>query len=973
MNYQELKELVKKHCHLYYDVNRPEISDQEFDRLYDTLEAFEDAQGWADYDSPTKKVGGTSGKVKHKYKLFSLRKVYDQEDINPSFKIKTPKVDGANISIIYVDGKMVLAMTRGDGEFGEDVTHLVKHIQNVPTTVKSTHKELVINGECVTDNEVTNFRNYVSGALGLDSAEEFKTRNIKFIAHDWLGVDIDYTARMSVVKAMGFNTVFDTEFCSKYPHDGEVYRLDSYKESVELGWTSKYPRFSVALKPRGLLTAIAELQNVVWVVGRTGSVNPVGIVSPITLDGAVITRVTLHNIGIIEEHELALGDIIEIERAGGVIPKFLKVIDRTVEAVTEAADAIADYTKKVWDQNAALVEAKKQAEIAQALANKLKEQKDREAEQLRQIRDEERNTIEDRIKANNDLKGVLDDLEKQSLKLVNSKIHEANLQYKLSGLTSDYAKLIQAQADKEGVLAAIAGQRSEQKANDLALNREYNDMLKSQAQNINELAVNDKKFTTELIFNTLERLKAQKDAFKVEADLTLTRLQDNINLYKVGTQARVDAENEYNLKKQEIDQNIQLKDKEIRDAEIARINELNQIRIGLIRGTEQQATAALQIEYDEKFRLAQGDAEKLILLEQEKQKKLKEIKNAALIAEMQMASDALGSLIALNDSFTANSEKNAKRSFQINKALQLAQATINGVQSVMTVLADPTLVGPARYIAASIAGVTALANINKIAQTKFEPKGESGGGGGLTSNLGSFNQGGGGAPEGLTAQNTVTQLNPDGTIAGQGMNQQGAMKAYVVESESRAVTESQLEASYITVTKKSFKGRAITTLELLTNSTPAFLDELLVQMEYAYAKDTEEFVTTAVQGAGTLNATAQANSATGLLSYVSSAAAAVYSASLGFARNMIVTPEQWANIMSYNDAGRPIYIAANPQNNAGALSPTSLRGNVAGLDLLPVGADLGTPLVVHTQGTGIALRLLGIRCWNLAIGFESRS
>jgi HK97 family phage prohead protease len=151
--------------------------------------------------------------------------------------------------------------------------------------------------------------------------------------------------------------------------------------------------------------------------------------------------------------------------------------------------------------------------------------------------------------------------------------------------------------------------------------------------------------------------------------------------------------------------------------------------------------------------------------------------------------------------------------------------------------------------------------------------------------------------------------------------------------ENAAVTDSQLEASYITVTKKSFKGRAITTLELLTNSTPAFLDELLVQMEYAYAKETEEYVTTAIQGAGTLNATAQANSATGLLSYVSSAAAAVYSASLGFGRNMVVTPEQWANIMSYNDAGRPIYIAANPQNAGGALSPTSLRGNVAGLDL----------------------------------------
>ena len=151
--------------------------------------------------------------------------------------------------------------------------------------------------------------------------------------------------------------------------------------------------------------------------------------------------------------------------------------------------------------------------------------------------------------------------------------------------------------------------------------------------------------------------------------------------------------------------------------------------------------------------------------------------------------------------------------------------------------------------------------------------------------------------------------------------------------ENSPVTESQLEASYITVTKKSFKGRAITTLELLTNSTPAFLDELLTQMEFAYAKDTEEHVTTAIQGAGTLNATARANDASGLLGYVASAAAAVYTASLGFARNIVVTPEQWANIMGYNDQGRPIYIAANPQNAGGALSPTSLQGNVAGLDL----------------------------------------
>lgn len=176
--------------------------------------------------------------------------------------------------------------------------------------------------------------------------------------------------------------------------------------------------------------------------------------------------------------------------------------------------------------------------------------------------------------------------------------------------------------------------------------------------------------------------------------------------------------------------------------------------------------------------------------DEEDAKKAKEARQAEINANFKMTSDAIGALIELNNSYPATAEKNAKRSFQINKALQLAQATINGVQAVQNVLADPTLVGPARYIAAAIAGVTALANINKIAQTKFEPSSTSGSGGG-GGNLGTFSQGGGGGqpPQGLTAQNTVTQLNPDGTVAGQGNREAAPMKAYVVESESRAVTE----------------------------------------------------------------------------------------------------------------------------------------------------------------------------------------
>lgn len=152
-------------------------------------------------------------------------------------------------------------------------------------------------------------------------------------------------------------------------------------------------------------------------------------------------------------------------------------------------------------------------------------------------------------------------------------------------------------------------------------------------------------------------------------------------------------------------------------------------------------------------------------------------------------------------------------------------------------------------------------------------------------------------------------------------------------NENQAVTDTQLTASYITVSVKPFKGRSITTVELIERSSPTFFDELVRQMEFAYAKDTDSFVATAIQGAGTLNATAKANSATGLLEYIASGAAAVYTASLGFARNLLVTPDQWANIMSYNDSGRPIYNAANPQNAGGAVSPQSLRGTVAGLDL----------------------------------------
>ena len=329
MNYKELKQIIQKHNQAYYDNSASMITDAEYDQLYDKLENMEKAQGWRDHNSPTKHVGGAAGKVTHPYKLYSLRKIYEgEEELESWMNVKLPKIDGTNLTLIYRRGKLKMGLTRGNGEQGTDVTHLIGMLKGAPTRIDLDYDEVVVNGECVTDNNVENFRNYVSGALGLDSPSEFAQRNIRFIAHDWLGVSMDYEPRMRILKNAGFFTVLEDQAWD-YPKDGIVYRCNSYAKSQQLGYTSKYPRFAVALKQRMTEIAITTLQDVLWVVGRTGTVNPTGVVEPVVLEDATISRVTLHNIGIIEEHNLGLGDIIQIERAGGVIPKFIGVVQHS--------------------------------------------------------------------------------------------------------------------------------------------------------------------------------------------------------------------------------------------------------------------------------------------------------------------------------------------------------------------------------------------------------------------------------------------------------------------------------------------------------------------------------------------------------------------------------------------------------------------------------------------------------------------
>ena len=166
------------------------------------------------------------------------------------------------------------------------------------------------------------------------------------------------------------------------------------------------------------------------------------------------------------------------------------------------------------------------------------------------------------------------------------------------------------------------------------------------------------------------------------------------------------------------------------------------------------------------------------------------------------------------------------------------------------------------------------------------------------------------------------------------------------ENEGDPIVETGMTNNFLTVNVNKYAGGQTFSVELLDRSNPVFFDELVRQMEYAYALATDKFVAGALLSNGQAAATAQDNDAEGLLGFVAEGSAEVYKDSLGFARNLIVTPEQWAKIMSYNDSGRPIYTASQPQNAAGVASPQSLRGNVAGLGLY-VSRALGSLTAAH--------------------------
>lgn len=375
------------------------------------------------------------------------------------------------------------------------------------------------------------------------------------------------------------------------------------------------------------------------------------------------------------------------------------------EVVTLGVKGVEQISKisitAAYDQAKALVNARNAAAVAAAQQGVLIEKYDRQAEKLRQVRDEERNSIDERKKANNELLEVLDKQEKAMLAQADLQIQAAQLEYNKNKNTENQVALTEALANRQGVLAQIEGLRSEQLANDLALQREQDELLKAQKESEVSLAIERQKAQAEYITNEELKLQTLIEIAGKERELQLGRLQEQIDLHKEGTQARLDAEIEYNTKKQELD--IQVEQYE---------NQLSAKRIE----TQKETNAKIK----------------------ESDKELRD-------AQINMATSGLSIIADLADTFQKDNEKSAKRAFKIQKAANLASALIStytAVNAALTAGGNPIkLATGAQFIDAGIALASGLASVAKIAKTKFEgatpdtstpPSGGGGGGGGGT-------------------------------------------------------------------------------------------------------------------------------------------------------------------------------------------------------------------------------------------------
>ena len=377
----ELRAELHRHNYNYYVSNSPQISDQEFDFMMRELQDLEAAHPeYYDENSPTMRVGSDISKefvqVDHKYPMLSLGNTYSAAEVADFYqRVKTSlnedfevccelKFDGTSISLTYQNGKLVQAVTRGDGTHGDDVTENVKTIRSIPLVLNKGDypDEFEIRGEILMpwavfdelnkqrelreESLFANPRNAASGTLKLQNSSVVASRKLDAYLYYLLSENVPcdgHYENLIKAKSWGFK-VFDQmrkaktldeiyEFINYWDverknlpvaTDGIVLKVNSYRQQRNLGFTAKSPRWAIAYKFQAEREC-TRLNEVTFQVGRTGAVTPVANLDPVQLAGTVVKRASLHNADIIKSLDLHIGDMVYVEKGGEIIPKIVGV------------------------------------------------------------------------------------------------------------------------------------------------------------------------------------------------------------------------------------------------------------------------------------------------------------------------------------------------------------------------------------------------------------------------------------------------------------------------------------------------------------------------------------------------------------------------------------------------------------------------------------------------------------------------
>ena len=378
----ELSQQINYHNHLYYQESRIEISDYEFDQLLEELIRLEtEYPDLLDPDSPSQRVGGTITKefqtVAHEYRMLSLGNTYTIEELK-AFDERVQKglghsdyeyfcemkFDGVAISLVYENGKLIRAVTRGDGTKGDDVTANVRTIRNIPLSVtgKNIPEKFEVRGEIFLphrefekinaeraekgDALLANPRNAASGTLKMQDSSVVAKRRLNCYFYQLLGENIGvetHAEAIHLIEKWGFNVsqtytkASNVEEVLKYIEtwrekrhtlpldtDGVVLKINNYEQREELGFTAKIPRWAIAYKYKAE-SAETELLSITYQVGRTGAITPVANLAPVSLAGTTVKRASLHNANEIERLGIHEGDIVAVEKGGEIIPKITAV------------------------------------------------------------------------------------------------------------------------------------------------------------------------------------------------------------------------------------------------------------------------------------------------------------------------------------------------------------------------------------------------------------------------------------------------------------------------------------------------------------------------------------------------------------------------------------------------------------------------------------------------------------------------